>query len=156
MRDLDAFYFIAWFIELLSPSSRRLKPLEVIKYFEGIVRAEIDLRLESAAAAEFYSNTSNDKKFRVPKVVWELSGKRVMTTEWVEGIPVGDIDLLRSHNINLKNLSELIIQSFLNNALRDGFFHADMHQGNLRCGVDGELIVLDFGCLLYTSPSPRD
>ena len=76
LRDIDAFYFIARFIELLSPSSRRLKPLEVIKYFEGIVRAEIDLRLESAAAAEFYSNTSNDKKFRVPKVVWELSSKR--------------------------------------------------------------------------------
>ena len=77
-----------------------------------------------------------------------------MTTEWVEGIPVGNIDLLRSHNINLKKLSELIIQSFLNNALRDGFFHADMHQGNLRCGVDGELIVLDFGIMgridLYT------
>mgnify|MGYP001161413218 FL=1 len=154
LRDIDAFYFIARFIELLSPSSRRLKPLEVIKYFEGIVRAEIDLRLESAAAAEFHSNTSNDKKFRVPKVVWELSSKRVMTTEWVEGIPVGNIDLLRSHNINLKKLSELIIQSFLNNALRDGFFHADMHQGNLRCGVDGELIVLDFGIMgridLYT------
>ena len=154
LRDIDAFYFIARFIELLSPSSRRLKPLEVIKYFEGIVRAEIDLRMESAAAAEFYSNTKNDKKFKVPKVVWDLSSKRVMTTEWVDGIPVGDLDLLKSKNINLKKLSELIIQSFLNNALRDGFFHADMHQGNLRCGIDGELIVMDFGIMgridLYT------
>ena len=154
LRDIDAFYFIARFIELLSPASRRLKPLEVIKYFEGIVRAEIDLRMESAAAAEFYSNTRNDKKFKVPKVVWDLSSKRVMTTEWVDGIPVGDLDLLKSKNINLKKLSELIIQSFLNNALRDGFFHADMHQGNLRCGIDGELIVMDFGIMgridLYT------
>ncbi len=154
LRDIDAFYFIARFIELLSPSSRRLKPLEVIKYFEGIVRAEIDLRMESAAAAEFYSNTKNDKKFKVPKVVWDLSSKRIMTTEWVDGIPVGDLDLLKSKNINLKKLSELIIQSFLNNALRDGFFHADMHQGNLRCGIDGELIVMDFGIMgridLYT------
>ena len=154
LRDIDAFYFIARFIELLSPSSRRLKPLEVIKYFEGIVRAEIDLRMESAAAAEFYSNTKNDEKFKVPKVVWDLSSKRVMTTEWVDGIPVGDLDLLKSKNINLKKLSELIIQSFLNNALRDGFFHADMHQGNLRCGIDGELIAMDFGIMgridLYT------
>ena len=154
LRDIDAFYFIARFIELLSPASRRLKPLEVIKYFEGIVRAEIDLRMESAAAAEFYSNTKNDKKFKVPKVIWDLSSKRVMTTEWVDGIPIGDLDLLKSKNINLKKLSELIIQSFLNNALRDGFFHADMHQGNLRCGIDGELIVLDFGIMgridLYT------
>ena len=154
LRDIDAFYFIARFIELLSPASRRLKPLEVIKYFEGIVRAEIDLRMESAAAAEFYSNTKNDKKFKVPKVIWDLSSKRVMTTEWVDGIPVGDLDLLKSKNINLKKLSELIIQSFLNNALRDGFFHADMHQGNLRCGIDGELIVMDFGIMgridLYT------
>ena len=154
LRDIDAFYFIARFIELLSPASRRLKPLEVIKYFEGIVRAEIDLRMESAAAAEFHSNTKNDKNFKVPKVVWNLSSKRVMTTEWVDGIPVGDLDLLKSKNINLKKLSELIIQSFLNNALRDGFFHADMHQGNLRCGIDGELIVMDFGIMgridLYT------
>ena len=154
LRDIDAFYFIARFIELLSPASRRLKPLEVIKYFEGIVRAEIDLRMESAAAAEFYSNTKNDENFKVPKVIWDLSSKRVMTTEWVDGIPVGDLDLLKSKNINLKKLSELIIQSFLNNALRDGFFHADMHQGNLRCGIDGELIVMDFGIMgridLYT------
>ena len=154
LRDIDAFYFIARFIELLSPASRRLKPLEVIKYFEGIVRAEIDLRMESAAAAEFYSNTKNDKKFKVPKVVWDLSSKRVMTTEWVDGIPLGDLDLLKSKNIDLKKLAELIIQSFLNNALRDGFFHADMHQGNLRCGIDGELIVMDFGIMgridLYT------
>ena len=154
LRDIDAFYFIARFIELLSPSSRRLKPLKVIKYFEGIVRAEIDLRMESAAAAEFHSNTKEDKKFKVPQVIWNLSSKRVMTTEWVEGIPVADINLLKSQNINLKELSELIIQSFLNNALRDGFFHADMHQGNLRCGLDGELIVLDFGIMgridLYT------
>ena len=154
LRDIDAFYFIARFIELLSPSSRRLKPLEVIKYFEGIVRAEIDLRMESAAAAEFYSNTKNDEKFKVPKVVWDLSSKRVMTTEWVDGIPVGYLDLLNSKYINLKKLSELIIKSFLNNALRDGFFHADMHQGNLRCGIDGELIVMDFGIMgridLYT------
>ena len=147
LRDIDAFYFIARFIELLSPASRRLKPLEVIKYFEGIVRAEIDLRMESAAAAEFHSNTKNDKKFKVPKVVWELCSKRIMTTEWVEGIPVGDLDLLKFNNIDLKKFSELIIQSFLNNALRDGFFHADMHQGNLRCGINGELIVLDFGIM---------
>ncbi len=154
LRDIDAFYFIARFIELLLPASRRLKPLEVIKYFEGIVRAEIDLRMESAAAAEFLSNTKNDKKFKVPKVIWDLSSKRVMTTEWVDGIPIGNLDLLKSKNIDLKKLSELIIQSFLNNALRDGFFHADMHQGNLRCGIDGELIVMDFGIMgridLYT------
>ena len=154
LRDIDAFYFIARFIELLSPASRRLKPLEVIKYFEGIVRAEIDLRMESAAAAEFYSNTKDDKKFKVPKVLWDLSSRRVMTTEWVEGISLGDLDLLYKKGVDLKKLSELIIQSFLNNALRDGFFHADMHQGNLRCGINGELIVLDFGIMgridLYT------
>ena len=143
LRDIDAFYFIARFIELLSPASRRLKPLEVIKYFEGIVRAEIDLRMESAAAAEFHSNTKNDKQFKVPKVVWDLSSKRVMTTEWVDGIPVGDLALLKSKNIDLIKLSELIIQSFLNNALRDGFFHADMHQGNLFINESGQIVPID-------------
>ena len=154
LRDIDAFYFIARFIELLSPASRRLKPLEVIRYFEGIVRAEIDLRMESAAAAEFHYNTLNDKKFKVPKVIWDFSSKRVMTTEWVEGIPLSNLGLLKNSNIDLKKLSEFIIQSFLSHALRDGFFHADMHQGNLRCGSKGELIVMDFGIMgridLYT------
>ena len=154
LRDIDAFYFIARFIEVLSPASRRLKPVEVIRYFEGIVRSEIDLRMESAAAAEFFSNTAHDKDFQVPKVVWNLCSKRIMTTEWVEGISLGDVKSLKSHGINLTELARLIIQSFLRQALRDGFFHADMHQGNLRCGKSGNLIVMDFGIMgridLYT------
>ncbi len=154
LKDIDAFYFIARFIEILSPSSRRLKPVEVIRYFEGIVRAEIDLRMESAAAAEFFSNTQNDKDFKVPRVVWNLCSRRIMTTEWVEGIPLGDVNALRNESVDLTKLARLIIQSFLRHALRDGFFHADMHQGNLRCGKSGELIVMDFGIMgridLYT------
>ena len=154
LRDIDAFYFIARFIEVLSPSSRRLKPVEVIRYFEGIVREEIDLRMESAAAAEFFSNTKNDKDFKVPQVVWNFCSKRVMTTEWVDGIPLGDTKALKSQGVNLTELARLIIQSFLRHALRDGFFHADMHQGNLRCAKSGQLIVMDFGIMgridLYT------
>ncbi len=155
LRDIDAFYFIARFIEILSPSSRRLKPVEVIKYFEGVVRAEIDLRMESAAAAEFFSNTENDKEFKVPQVVWNLCSKRVLTTEWVEGIPVGDVQALKNKDIDLTELARLIIQSFLRQALRDGFFHADMHQGNLRCGESGDLIVMDFGIMGRIDPYTR-
>ena len=155
LRDIDAFYFIARLIEILSPASRRLKPVEVIKYFEGIVRAEIDLRMESAAAAEFFSNTQHDKDFKVPQVVWNFCSKRIMTTEWVDGIPLGDVPALKKKGVNLTELAKLIIQSFLCHALRDGFFHADMHQGNLRCAKSGQLIVMDFGIMGRIDPYTR-
>jgi ubiquinone biosynthesis protein len=78
-KDIDAFYFASSAIEFLSPSSRRLRPAEVIRHFEGVVLGELDLRLESSSAAEFAANTKDDSGFQVPAVVWALSSRRVMT-----------------------------------------------------------------------------
>ena len=92
--DIDAFYFAARTIELLSPASRRLRPMDVITHFEGVVMGELDLRLERAAAAEFAANTADDEGFEVPQVRWALSGRRVMTLDWAEGTNIGINDAL--------------------------------------------------------------
>ena len=122
-KDIDAFYFAARAIELLSPASRRLRPMDVIEHFEGVVMGELDLRLESSAASEFASNTANDEGFDVPNVRWHLSGRRVMTLDWAEGINIGDNDALDAAGHDRRALAARVLQMFLNHALRDGYFH---------------------------------
>lgn len=146
-KDIDAFYFAAGMIELLSPSSRRLRPKDVITHFEGVVKGELDLRLESAAASEFAANTKDDPGFSLPEVKWELSSRRVMTLGWAEGLPLGDNAALDAAGHDRAALSERVLQLFLQHALRDGYFHADMHQGNLKVAPNGDIIALDFGIM---------
>jgi ubiquinone biosynthesis protein len=146
-RDIDAFYFAARMVELLSPGSRRLRPMDVIAHFEGVVNGELDLRLETAAAAEFAANTREDEGFRVPEVKWDLSSRRVMTLEWVDGLPLGDVRAIEAAGHDTLAMSEKVLTTFLSHALRDGYFHADMHQGNLKVESDGTLVALDFGIM---------
>ncbi|MES2435847.1 MAG: 2-polyprenylphenol 6-hydroxylase [Pseudomonadota bacterium] len=146
-RDIDAFYFAARTIEFLSPSSRRLRPLDVITHFEGVVLGELDLRLESSAASEFADNTKNDAGFQVPKVVWDLSGRSVMTLDWAEGINLADNAAIDAAGLDRRALGARVLQLFLSHALRDGFFHGDMHQGNLKVAANGNLIAYDFGIM---------
>ena len=146
-RDIDTFYFAARLVEFLSPKSRRLKPMDVIAHFDGVVRGELDLRLESAAASEFLANISQDKGFSVPSVNWGLSGRRVMTLDWADGVPMGDTDALLAAGHNLSELGNRVLYMFLNHALRDGFFHADMHQGNLKVSSNGDIVAFDFGIM---------
>jgi len=147
MRDVDAFHFVARFVEIFAPFSRRLKPTAVIEHFQGIVEAELDLRMEASAADEFANNTKDDTGFVVPKVLWQLSSRRVLTTDWMEGIPLGDVPALLASGIDPVEFSQRIIQMFLRHALRDGFFHGDMHQGNLKLSSDGDLVAFDFGIM---------
>jgi len=146
-KDIDAFYFAAAVIETLSPASRRLRPHDVIAHFEGVVAGELDLRLESAAAAEFASTTTDDAGFQVPAVVWPMSAKRVMTLGWAEGVAVNDLAGIDAAGHDRRALGERVLQLFLSHALRDGYFHADMHQGNLKVGQNGDIIALDFGIM---------
>lgn len=146
-KDIDAFYLIARLVEILSPGSRRLRPMDVITHFEGVVLGELDLRLEASAAGEFAANTAKDDGFELPAVKWALSSRRVMTLAWVDGIPMGDTPAIEAAGIDTEDLGKRVLKMFLNHALRDGFFHADMHQGNLRVGPEGEIIALDFGIM---------
>ena len=146
-KDIDAFYLAASIIEILSPSSRRLRPTDVIAHFEGVVNGELDLRLEAASASEFAANTGNDAGFALPSMYWDLSGRRVMTLGWADGTPMGDNAALDAAGHDRVALSERILQLFLNHALRDGFFHGDMHQGNLKVAPNGDIIAYDFGIM---------
>lgn len=146
-KDIDAFYFAARMVELLSPSSRRLRPMEVITHFEGVVLGELDLRLESASASEFAANTVGDDGFELPQVKWSLSARRVMTLGWAEGVPMGDNAAIDAAGHDRRAISERALQLFLKHALRDGFFHADMHQGNLKVAPNGNIIAYDFGIM---------
>ncbi len=146
-RDIDALYLVADAIEFLSPASRRLRPHDVIEHFEGVVEGELDLRMETSAAAEFAANTESDSGFQVPKVEWFISARRVMALGWAEGIPMHDLTALDAAGHDRHALAERVLKLFLNHALRDGYFHADMHQGNLKIAANGDIIALDFGIM---------
>ncbi|SHM09480.1 2-octaprenylphenol hydroxylase [Paracoccus solventivorans] len=146
-RDLDAFHLAASLIEFLSPSSRRLRPLDVVGHFESVVLGELDLRLEAASASEFAENTRGDEEFAVPRPHWDLSSRRVLTSDWAEGIPMSDVAAIRAAGHDTSRIAARLLQLFLSHALRDGFFHADMHQGNLRVAANGDIVAFDFGIM---------
>ena len=146
-KDIDAFYLAARMVEIFSPGSRRLHPIEVIDHFNGVVQGELDLRLESAAASEFAANTARDEGFQLPDIKWNYSARRVMTLGWADGAPMGDNDAIDAAGHDRVALSERVLQLFLQHALRDGYFHADMHQGNLKVAPNGNIIAYDFGIM---------
>lgn len=138
---------IARIMEWAAPQAKRLRPRAVVDHFEGVVAAEMDLRLEASAASEFADNVKDDEGFRVPDIIWPLSARRVMTAGWVEGVPIGEPEALAAAGHDLVGLAERVIQIFLLQALRDGFWHADMHQGNLKIAPNGDILALDFGIM---------
>ncbi|MFY9623786.1 MAG: AarF/UbiB family protein, partial [Rhodoplanes sp.] len=129
--DLDAFRFAARQAERVSAEARRLRLTEIIATLSRSVAIELDLRLEAAAASELAENTKDDPEFRVPAIDWDKTAREVLTLEWVDGTPLSDRAALVKRGLDLPNLSRMVIQSFLRHAMRDGFFHADMHPGNL-------------------------
>ena len=145
--DLDAFFLAARIVEVLSPASRRLRPMDVITHFESVVFGELDLRLESSAASEFAANTAKDDGFTLPVIKWPYSSRRVMTMSWAEGVPMGDNAAIDAAGHDRQALSTRVLQLFLSHALRDGYFHADMHQGNMKVAPNGDIIAYDFGIM---------
>ena len=101
----------------------------------------------ASPASEFAANTSEDKLLSVPKIHWKVSGRKVMTLDWVDGTPLADIEALKASGTDMQELSTRILSMFLRHALRDGFFHGDMHQGNLKLNSKGELVIFDFGIM---------
>ena len=143
--DLESYFLAARMQERFIPSSRRLKPVEVTQTLAQTTKIEMDLRLEAAALSELGENTSNDPGFRVPWVDWERTGRDVVTMEWIDGVKMNDIEGLRAAGHDLEALAAALIQSFLRHTLRDGFFHADMHPGNLFVEANGTIVAVDLG-----------
>jgi len=143
--DIDSFAFAARNAERFSKEAKRLRPVAAVAMLEDSMAHELDLRMEAAALSEMAQNSKDDPGFRVPDVEWALSARRVLTTEWIDGTPMSDVEALQKRGLNLNALADTVIQSFLRHAIRDGFFHADMHQGNLFVDPAGNLVALDFG-----------
>jgi ubiquinone biosynthesis protein len=147
-RDLDLMIWIAGIVTRRLPAlSKRLKPLEVVRLMETTIRMELDLRNEAAAATELRENCARDAGFYVPEVDWQRTTQRVLTLERIYGIPAGDVETIKARFPDMTRIVEIAAAAFFNQVFRDGFFHADMHPGNLFIREDGSLAVVDFGIM---------
>ncbi len=145
--EIDAMMLFAFLIESFVKKTKRLKLVEVVFLLKEITNLEMDLRFEAAAANEYAENTKNDVGFRVPQIYWNFTSENVMTLDWVEGISIRETEQLKARNFNTEKIAEDIIQNFLRHAVRDGFFHADMHQGNIFIDDNGHIVPIDFGIM---------
>ena len=107
----------------------------------------MDLRFEAAAANEYSENTKNDAGFKVPQIYWNFTSENVMTLDWIDGVSIRETEELKKRNLDTNKIAEDIIQHFLRHAVRDGFFHADMHQGNIFIDNSGQIVPIDFGIM---------
>ncbi len=146
-RDVTHLHWLAHLAERLRPSLQRLRPVAVVDTIAASVELEMDLRMEAAAASELAENMAGVHGFRVPKVQWSHTARRVLTIARVRGLPIDDRAGLQAAGHDMKRLAEQVIRVFLRQALHDGFFHADMHHGNLFVEADGTLAAVDFGIM---------
>ncbi|MDA0654307.1 MAG: 2-polyprenylphenol 6-hydroxylase [Proteobacteria bacterium] len=146
-RDADFFQWVAEMLEWLRPDLRRLEPVKVVATFRAGIDAEMDLRLEAAAASELGEAFADDPDFRVPEIDWQRTQKRVMTAERVHGVPIGDRAALAAAGRDPDAVVRNVLTAFLRQAFRDGFFHADLHHGNLFVDENNAVIAVDFGIM---------
>jgi len=146
-RDLDLFAWLAEGAERLLPRLRRLRPVAVVRLLGDLVAMEMDLRLEAAAASELRQNFIADSELRVPRVDWHRTAQRVLTLERVSGIPADERDALLAAGQDLDRIMARAADVFFKQVFRDGFFHADLHAGNLFIAEDGAIAVVDFGIM---------
>ena len=145
--EIDALMLFAFLTESIIKKTKRLKLVEVVYLLKEITNLEMDLRFEAAAANEYSENTKNDSGFQVPRIYWNFTSENVMTLDWVEGVSIRETEELEKRNIDTKKIASDIIQHFLRHAVRDGFFHADMHQGNIFINNSGQIVPIDFGIM---------
>lgn len=142
--DIQFLYSLA---KLVTKKFQRLHPISVIDVFRNTMKFELNLRLEAAAASELSENLKNDVDVYIPKIYWQLTSEDILTTEWVDGISIYDHDRLIENNLGLKEIAKKFATIFFNQVYRDGFFHADLHPGNILVRNDSSIILLDFGIM---------
>jgi ubiquinone biosynthesis protein len=146
-RDLDLFYWLAQLAERTSTLARRLRPVDVTRTMAETVELEMDLRFEAAAASELAHNMAGEESFQVPKVDWARTARRVLTLERVSGIPIDERESLIAAGHDLHRILTSAAAALFNQAFRDGFFHADLHPGNLFVNDRGQVVAVDFGIM---------
>ena len=146
-RDLSLFASVSWLMEAALPSVRRFRLREVVATFAKSVHLELDLRLEAAAASELAENFSDHPGFHVPSVDWRRTARRVLTLERVSGLRIDNAAAIRAAGHDTKRIMTVAAEVFFRQVFVDGFFHADMHPGNVFVRDDGGLAVVDFGIM---------
>lgn len=155
-RDLVLLDTAAWLIQALWSEGKRLKPREIVAEFARHTHAELDLMLEAANCSQLKRNFSNSKQLLVPEVYWDWCRKQVMVMERMQGTPISQVDHLRSIGIDIPRLASNGVEIFFTQVFRDGFFHADMHPGNILVADDGRYIALDFGIMGALSDTDKE
>jgi ubiquinone biosynthesis protein len=146
-RAIETYEWAAAHVELLGGEAERLRPRMVIAYFKQWVRRELDLQREAASASELRDNMVAEPNFHVPEIDWGRTARRVLTLEWLDGIKLSQRDELIAAGHDTKELAATLVRAFLRQAVVDGYFHADLHQGNLFALADGRVAVVDFGIM---------
>ena len=154
--DLALMDNFALLLEKLWADGKRLKPREVVAEFAKYLRDELDLMREAANASQLRRNFTDSKLLVVPEVYWDFCTSTVMVMERMHGTPISQIDKLRAEGIDLSKLSEAGVEIFFTQVFRDGFFHADMHPGNIFVAPDGRYIALDFGIVGTLTDSDKN
>ncbi|GAA4409735.1 putative protein kinase UbiB [Advenella faeciporci] len=152
-KDLAIMRVFANLIQKLLADGKRLKPKEVVAEFDKYLHDELDLQVEAANCSQLRRNFSADPErsqlIMVPEVIWNLTTKTVFTMEWMDGIPVSQVERLRNAGVDIKKLARMGVEIFFTQVFEDGFFHADMHPGNILVSDHpaslGKYIALDFG-----------
>ena len=145
-QDLSILKSLAWLLQTVSAEGKRLKPLEVVEEFARHTQHELDLTLEAANCSQLARNFP-DKSLLIPEIYWDFCRKEVMTMQRMHGTPVSQVEALRAKGINITKLAHDGVEIFFTQVFRDGFFHADMHPGNIQVADDGRYIALDFGIM---------
>ncbi|WP_037502029.1 2-polyprenylphenol 6-hydroxylase [Sphingomonas jaspsi] len=146
-KALETYEWAAAHVELLGGEAERLRPRMVIAYFKQWVRRELDFTREAASASELRDNMIAEPNFYVPEIDWSRTARRVLTLEWLDGIKLTKRDELIAAGHDLQQLASTLVRAFLRQAVVDGYFHADLHQGNLFALPDGRLAAVDFGIM---------
>ncbi len=146
-RDLALLYTLARLAERYAPEMRRLRPREVVDEYSKTIHDELDLMREAANASRLRANFEHSALLYVPKIYWDFTRTTVMTMERIAGIPIGNIEALKAAGVDMKKLAHHGVEIFFTQAFRDGFFHADMHPGNIFVTPDGQYRAVDFGIM---------
>jgi len=146
-RDLALFQWLAETAERTRPALRRLRPIAVVRTLKDSATMEMDLRLEAAAASELAANFADNPRLQVPAVDWKRTAKRVLTSARVDGIAIDDREALIAAGIDLRAVAVSLVRVFLQQVFRDGFFHADLHHGNLFVTPESTIHAVDFGIM---------
>ena len=154
-RDMDVLHMVASLAEFFVPHARRLGPKAFVRTADRALQLELDLRLEAAAASELSEAAVETGFFKVPEIHWELGGKDVLVTDWIDGMAVSDDAVLTDPAYDPKDIARKVMQTFLATSFDYGVFHADMHEGNMIIEADGTLVLIDFGILGRLSPQEQ-